>query len=183
MLTCQKCGRTEIDPSARYCAGCGKPLAMPEPKPESGPRPRIRGLLLVPAIALCICPLINLLLLMSGHEGGCGALIYNFLIETPSTLVMDAYAKISTMVLLVLTVLAAVLFFTRNSKAPLACLTLFALYAVDNLVLAFWMKNVSFAEYETVSMVTAKFLFWGVMAYFWWGYISVSARVRETFVN
>ena len=181
MLTCQKCGRTETDPTARYCAQCGKPLAAP--KPEPGPRPRIRGLLIVPAIALCICPFVNLLLLMSGHEGGCTAIIYNFLIETPATLNLDAYAKVSTMVLLVLSVLAAVLFFARNTKAPVVCLSLFLLYAADNLILAFWMKNISFADYEIVSMVTAKFLFWGVLAYFWWGYISVSARVRETFVN
>lgn len=183
MLTCYSCGCQAAGPNARYCAQCGTQLAAATPAPKSERGPRIRGLLILPAIAICLCPLLNLLLLMSGYEGGCTAFLHNLLRDAPSTEILDAYAKISTTVLLILSLLVAGLFMARKTRAPLACLALLALYAVDNLVLALWMQNTSVAHYEIVSIVTAKFLFWGVLAYFWWGYISVSQRVRATFVN
>jgi hypothetical protein len=182
MLTCHKCGHPASESNARYCARCGELLPAPTLKFEPETGPRIRGILILAAIAICLCPLLNLLLFVGGHEGGCAAFFQNLLKGAPAAFSLGAYAKTSTLVLLVLSVLVAVLFVARKTKAPLACLLLFALYAIDNLVLALWMQNTSYAQYEIVSMVTAKFLFWGVLAYFWWGYISVSERVRAIFV-
>lgn len=183
MLTCHKCGRTETDQNARYCARCGKALSSPESAPAHEPGQRISGVLILPAVAIILCPLINLLLLLGGQEGSCPAFLQNLLNSGPATIILDTYAKISTAVLLVLSVLVAAMFFGRKTKAPLACLALFALYAADNLIMALWMNKLPFARYEIASIVTAKFLFWGVLAYFWWGYISVSQKVRATFVN
>ncbi len=182
MPTCRKCGSQTIDPLARYCALCGTALIAP----AAAKRVRaqgIRGMLIIPAIAVCLCPLINMLLLWGGYEGCNTLFLHTFLQDAYASLSLDVYAKISSAVLLILSVLVAALFFGRKTKAPLACLVLFTLYAADNLVLALWLQEVPFARYEIVSIVTAKFLFWGVLAYFWWGYISVSERVRATFVN
>lgn len=182
MPACSKCASPSIDPLARYCAQCGQALLAPRPaKPRRAQG--IRGVLILPAIGICLCPLINLLLILNGYEGGCTEFLSDLLHSPPSTIILSLYAKISSAVLLVLSVVVAVLFFGRKAKAPLACLALFSLYAMDNLVLAMWLQNTPFARYELASLVTAKFLLWGALAYFWWGYISVSQRVRATFVN
>lgn len=182
MPACLKCASPTIDPLARYCAQCGQALLAPRPA-KARHSQGIRGVLILPAIGICLCPLINLFLILSGYEGGCTEFLSDLLHSPPSTIILSTYAKISSTVLLVLSVVAAALFFGRKTKAPLACLILFSLYAIDNLVLAVWLQNAPFARYELASLVTAKFLLWGALAYFWWGYISVSPRVRATFVN
>jgi hypothetical protein len=182
MLACRRCDHQIIDQEARYCPKCGKPLPAPPKRRDSG-QP-ISGLLLLLAALICLSPLLNLFMLSSGDEGGWVALLGSILqITTPGASVLSLYAKISTAVLMFLSLLVAVLFLYRKTKAPLACLGLFTLYAIDNLVVALWMHQVPFAHFEMVSLVTAKFLFWGLVAYCWWGYISVSPRVRATFVN
>jgi len=180
MLACHKCDHQIIDPDAHYCPQCGKALPAPEKKRKPGPR--ISPLLLVPAAIISLCPLLNLLMLSNGQQGGYTAFLNSLFNLDHGASILEIYAKISTSVLLVLSFLVAVLFVFRKSKAPLACLGLFTLYAIDNLVVALWMHQVPIARFEIVSMMTAKFLFWGLAAYVWWGYISVSERVRATFV-
>lgn len=181
MPTCQNCGNQILENDAKYCAQCG--FALPSPLAKKKPMRGIRGLLILPALAICLSPLMNLFMFWSsGHSGG-SALVHGLLQTAAASFSVELYAQVSSVVLLILSAMVAGLFFARRSQAPLACLILFALYAVDNLVLAFWLHQIPFARYEVASMVTAKFMFWGALAYFWWGYISVSKRVRATFVN
>jgi hypothetical protein len=181
MLTCQKCGHQTAETNARFCAQCGLALARPKKKPEPGQR--ISAPLILITIGICLCPVLNALFIWSGFEGGCTAFLQSLLPNTASVVVLDIYGKVSTAMLLIMAVTVAYLFISRKSQAPVACLLLFTFFAVDNLIQAMWLYQDRHAYYGIVSIATAKFLFWGVLAYFWWGYISVSERVRAIFVN